>query len=67
MTATRHPPAPIDTAPPAVPANLERGVQPHGGDPVSWDMNTVDTDLAGYVVSRNTTASAETLVTAPAG
>ena len=55
----------IDTAPPAVPANLSVN---HSADSavISWDMNTVDTDLAGYIVTRERYGVTETLISTPA-
>lgn len=51
----------IDTAPPAVPANLSVD---HSDDSatINWDTNTVDTDLAAYVVTRERYGVTETLV-----
>ncbi len=55
---------PVDTAPPAVPANLtvdyssEKAV-------INWDMSTVDTDLAGYIVTRERYGVTEVLVGTP--
>lgn len=46
-------PATIDTAPPAVPTNLTADYAAGPGTVVlSWDANTVDADLAGYVVDK---------------
>jgi len=46
-------PVSIDTAPPAVPTNLAADYIPgQGGVTLSWDANTVDADLAGYVVDK---------------
>jgi hypothetical protein len=53
-----------DTAPPALPSNLE--VAFDGGVAiVSWAENTVDSDLAGYVVTRERQGEVETLVATP--
>jgi hypothetical protein len=41
----------VDTAPPAVPANVTAELD-GGSVTVAWDANTVDTDLVGYVVER---------------
>ena len=55
----------IDTAPPAVPANLSVN---HTADSavINWDMSTVDTDLAGYIVTRERYGATETLISNPA-
>ena len=55
----------IDTAPPAVPANLSVS---HIDDTavINWDMSTVDMDLAGYIVTRERYGVTETLVSTPA-
>lgn len=55
----------IDTAPPAVPANLSVD---HSADSavISWEMSTVDNDLAGYVVTRERYGVTVTLVGTPA-
>ena len=54
----------IDTAPPAVPANLSVN---HSADSavISWDMSTVDTDLAGYIVTRERYGVTKTLISTP--
>ena len=54
----------IDTAPPAVPANLSVD---HSYDTatINWDANTVDTDLAGYIVTRERYGVTEVLVSTP--
>jgi hypothetical protein len=54
----------IDTAPPAVPANLSVD---HSDDSatINWDANTVDTDLAGYIVTRERYGVTEVLVSIP--
>ena len=56
---------PVDTAPPVVPANLDVDYSP---DKVvlSWDISTVDLDLAGYIVTREHYGVTETLVGTPA-
>lgn len=58
------PSATIDTAPPAVPANLsvEYGV---AQATLTWEMSTVDNDLAGYVVIREHYGVSDTLVSNP--
>ena len=55
----------IDTAPPAVPANLSLD---HSGYSavINWTMSTVDTDLAGYIVTREHYGVTETLIGTPA-
>ncbi|MEN8006056.1 MAG: hypothetical protein ABFS42_03535 [Candidatus Krumholzibacteriota bacterium] len=59
------PPPAIDTAPPAVPANLSVD---HAADTavINWDLSTVDTDLAGYIVTRENGGATETLIGTPA-
>jgi len=54
----------IDTAPPAVPANLSVN---HSADSavITWDMSTVDTDLAGYIVTRERYGVTEALISTP--
>ena len=58
------PSSPVDTAPPAVPANLSAD---YTGDAavINWDMSTVDTDLAGYIVVRERDGVSDTLVSTP--
>jgi len=58
-------PAAIDTAPPAVPANLNLDYV-DGAATISWAQNNVDSDLAGYVVIREKNGSSNTLVSSPA-
>lgn len=53
-----------DTAPPALPSNLEVNFT-SGVAVVSWDANAVDADLAGYVVTRERLGETETLVATP--
>ena len=53
-----------DTAPPALPSNLEVELE-SGMATVSWAANVVDSDLAGYVVMRERQGEAETLVATP--
>lgn len=55
----------IDTAPPAVPANLSID-QSEGSAVINWSMSTVDTDLAGYIVTRERYGVTETLISTPA-
>lgn len=53
-----------DTAPPAPPSGL--AVMAEGGTAVlNWAPNTVDSDLAGYVVIRDYQGVVETLVASP--
>ncbi len=57
--------AAVDTAPPAVPANLD--VQyTNGAATISWAANTVNPDLAGFIVSRERNGASEALVSSPA-
>ena len=55
----------VDTAPPAVPVNLSVDYSMDMAV-ISWDQNTVDTDLAGYIVTRERYGVTETLVGTPA-
>jgi len=55
----------IDTAPPALPANINLAYS-SGVATISWDVNTVDQDLAGYVVMREQYGASKTLVATPA-
>lgn len=57
---------PVDSTAPAVPANL--GVSydaDFGTATISWGVNVVDQDLAGYVVSRESYGMIEYLVATP--
>lgn len=59
-------PVSIDTAPPAVPTNLAADYTPYdGGVILSWDANTVDADLAGYVVDKVRQGVTTALVATP--
>ncbi|MFT5234351.1 MAG: hypothetical protein ACI9UK_002138 [Candidatus Krumholzibacteriia bacterium] len=55
----------LDTAPPAVPANIDMDYN-NGNATISWAVNNVDSDLAGYVVVRERYGMSETLVSSPA-
>ena len=55
----------VDTAPPAVPADLDLNYS-NGTATISWAQNNVDADLAGYIVTRERNGVAEDLVAAPA-
>jgi hypothetical protein len=55
----------VDTAPPAVPANVSVDHNSTGAV-INWDMSTVDTDLAGYIVIRERDGVSDTLVGTPA-
>jgi hypothetical protein len=55
----------LDTAPPAAPAELDLQYS-DGSATISWAQNTVDSDLAGYVVTRERYGVVEDLVSAPA-
>ena len=59
-------PVNVDTAPPAVPTNLTADWS-MGGDGVTltWDANTVDADLAGYVVDKAYRGETIALVSSP--
>jgi hypothetical protein len=53
-----------DTAPPALPTNLEVALE-DGMAVISWDSNEIDSDLAGYIVTREYRGETETLVATP--
>lgn len=53
-----------DTAPPALPSNLDVDFA-SGVATISWDANVVDSDLAGYIVTRERQGESETLVATP--
>lgn len=57
-------PSTVDTAPPAVPSDLTADF---GGSQatISWAPNTVDQDLAGYLVTRENSGVTDTLVASP--
>jgi len=55
----------ICTAPPAVPANIDLDYS-NGNATISWAVNNVDSDLAGYVVVRERYGMSETLISSPA-
>lgn len=59
------PPVVIDTAPPAVPANLDSDYA-DGQLTISWDANTTDSDLAGFVLRRDNYGVITELVASPA-
>jgi hypothetical protein len=53
-----------DTAPPALPSNLD--VQYAGGvAEISWEISTPDADLAGYIVTREHEGDTDLLVATP--
>ncbi len=54
----------IDTAPPAIPANLAVAYI-DGLVSLTWDINTTDSDLAGYVLRRDNYGDLTTLVGSP--
>lgn len=54
-------PSTIDTAPPAVPSDLSAAYAGNQAT-ITWAPNTVDTDLAGYTVTRSNRGETETLV-----
>ena len=57
----------IDTAPPAVPANLDVMFSSDtGAATVSWAPNTTDSDLAGFIVNRDYYGDEELLGGVPA-
>ncbi|MCP4290347.1 MAG: hypothetical protein GY780_00755 [bacterium] len=57
-------PAVVDTAPPAVPSNLAAEFD-DGQISLSWDANTTDADLAGFIVSRSNYGEVTVLVASP--
>ncbi len=54
----------IDTAPPAVPANVDAAYS-NGQVTLSWDQNSTDADLAGFVVDRVNNGVTTSLVASP--
>ena len=54
----------VDTAPPAVPSNLTSDFA-RGQLVLSWDANTTDSDLAGFVLRRDNYGVITTLVGSP--
>lgn len=54
----------IDTAPPAVPANIDLDYS-NGNATISWAVNNVDSDLAGYIVVRERYGMSEALIATP--
>jgi len=60
-------PAPIiDNAPPAVPANVTADYQPGASTVnIAWDANTIDADLAGYLVERDNYGQTTVLTATP--
>lgn len=54
----------IDTAPPAVPSDLAADYSGTNAT-ISWAANTVDQDLAGYLVTRENNGVTDTLVASP--
>jgi hypothetical protein len=57
---------PIDTAPPVLPSGLAVAYDPTTfAVTVTWDENTTDVDLAGFLVSRTVVGTTEELVDTP--
>ncbi len=54
----------VDTAPPAVPSNLGAAYV-DGLITLTWDANTTDADLAGFIVSRDNYGVMTSLVASP--
>lgn len=54
----------VDTAPPAVPTNLNANYS-DGQISLSWAQNTTDADLAGFIVRRDNYGEVTTLVASP--
>ena len=58
---------PVDTAPPATPYLVRSAFDADSGTAlITWGENTVDTDLAGYLVTRENKGSVVTLIATPA-
>lgn len=57
-------PSTVDTAPPAVPSDLTADMSGSSAS-ISWAANTVDQDLAGYLVTRENNGVTDTLVSNP--
>jgi len=57
-------PSTIDTAPPAVPSNLTADYSKSIAV-ISWAQNTVDSDLAGFVVTRDNRGSTDEMISTP--
>ena len=59
-------PANTDTAPPAVPTNVTANYATSARTvTISWDANTIDRDLAGYVVDKDYQGTITPLVASP--
>lgn len=57
-------PTAIDTAPPAVPSNLTGDLNSDAAV-IAWAPNTVDSDLEGYIVTRDNNGSSDELISTP--
>jgi hypothetical protein len=57
-------PSVIDTAPPAVPSNLTGDLNSHTAV-ISWAANSVDSDLEGYIVTRDNNGTTDELISTP--
>lgn len=59
----------VDTVPPAIPEGIAAGVVGGGAVSLTWDANTVDSDLLGYIVYRSESAQVgfRPLTTQPVG
>ena len=57
-------PSIIDTAPPAVPTHLEAEHSANSAI-ISWAPNTVDSDLVGFIVTRDNSGTTDELITTP--
>ncbi len=55
----------VDTAPPAGPSYVRATMDDSGSAVVTWAPNTVDSDLAGYVVTRENDGDVTVLVASP--
>jgi len=56
----------VDTAPPAAPANLAALYDAAGYVQLSWDQNTTDADLDGFIVKRSQAGTSVDLIGSPA-
>ena len=57
-------PSTIDTAPPAVPSELIADYSTSSAI-ISWAPNTVDSDLAGFTVTRDNSGTTDELISTP--
>ena len=58
--------APVDTAPPALPYNVDGTfIQTSGVVTLSWGVNTTDADLVGYLVTRENKGNVVDIIATP--